>query len=517
MIYTEYEKRKESTSAAQNNAENGQSRLRGGLAKNSVPTSFRTGSDSGNRNYTVNNSTWPPQDSRLKGSMGRVSSHGVPIAENNYAGPAIYCKKCGRKLPSNNLGCPICDSRYVGNETKTEDGSRKWPISIISVAAALLLVFALVSMASGKDKKADYSAGVQAPKVTAQGNMPAQTARPSTPAPTISIPSPPTPTPKPHPGPDDMRGCDSRITVPNSYSWLNDYETRYVQSTGGVSIYLRYGPSANYDYFDTVKEAESVTVLADEDGFSLVLASNNRIGWCKSSLLVRGEQSIAPVPSFNETYWTCCQGQTLSSTYACLFHANGTYSAYDWGGGSYSEGTYTIEGRRLKLDGVRYLWDGTQFVSTEKHEMRVGSDYYYLTVDPTAYYEEIKAIMNGGASSAKTTTSSAGNTLSDGEHFVQLISEERTGGHDFLTAYLLQIVGVAQSANPIFDNTGKAYTIRISDDCTIFDSSKFDEDGLTKVYYSSFSPIFEEYGAGTLLCLEIENEQAVTIEKFYMA
>ncbi len=97
---------------------------------------------------------------------------------------------------------------------------------------------------------------------------------------------PSTPAPAYGPSIDDILGCDSRIVIPKDENWLSDYETKYVQSTGGVSIYLRFGPSKDYDHFDTVKEAGVVTVLARENGFSLVIASGGRVGWCRSDLIV---------------------------------------------------------------------------------------------------------------------------------------------------------------------------------------------------------------------------------------
>ena len=312
-----------------------------------------------------------------------------------------------------------------------------------------------------------------------------------------------------------MKGHDSRIVQPASTAWLTDYEVRYVQSNGGVSIYLRYGPSKDYEHFDTVKDGEATTVLAEQDGFALVIASGDRMGWCNSSLIVSNGEKIAPVPSFNETYWTYTEGQSLGFVHACLFHSNGTYSAFSWGGATYSEGTYSLEGRRLNLDSAKFVWDGEQFVSTEKYEMQEGSDYLYLTPDPTAYYEEIRSTVEGWSQTAESDTTD--DTLSDGSYFVELVYEEYWGDHDFITVDLLRVTGVAPSDNLIFDKTGKSYFLMISNSCTIRDSSVFDENGLTEKYYSDIGPIIDEYGFGITLKIEIDNGEIVFIDKFYIA
>ena len=56
------------------------------------------------------------------------------------------------------------------------------------------------------------------------------------------------------PGPDDLRGCNYRITSPASYNWLDSYETKYVKTKYGVCAYLRYEPKSDSDYYDYVYE-----------------------------------------------------------------------------------------------------------------------------------------------------------------------------------------------------------------------------------------------------------------------
>ena len=88
------------------------------------------------------------------------------------------------------------------------------------------------------------------------------------------------------PGIDDLRGCNERIEIPAWYSWLDSYETKYVKTKYGVCAYLRYEPSSDSGYYDYVYEQDAVTVLARENGFSLVKRMDGVAGWVPSSVLV---------------------------------------------------------------------------------------------------------------------------------------------------------------------------------------------------------------------------------------
>ena len=88
------------------------------------------------------------------------------------------------------------------------------------------------------------------------------------------------------PSSDDLRGCNSRIASPAWYSWLDSYETRFLKTRHGVRAYLRYGPDENSGYYDYVYEGAQVTVLARENGYSLVKTAEGMAGWVTSSLLV---------------------------------------------------------------------------------------------------------------------------------------------------------------------------------------------------------------------------------------
>ena len=88
------------------------------------------------------------------------------------------------------------------------------------------------------------------------------------------------------PGADDLRGCNYRIEYPEWYNWLDSYETKSVKTKHGICAYLRYEPSSDSDYYDYVYEKDAVTVLARENGFSLVKRMDGVAGWVTSSVLV---------------------------------------------------------------------------------------------------------------------------------------------------------------------------------------------------------------------------------------
>ena len=115
------------------------------------------------------------------------------------------------------------------------------------------------------------------------------------------------------PSREDMRGFGD-IAVPKSGSWLPDYETRYVCSSGGVAAFLFKAPKLDMElYFDDVLEGTELTVLAKENEFYLVKMSGHRLGWILSGRRVwvneryfiwDGEQFVS-----RDEYWTP-QGMT---------------------------------------------------------------------------------------------------------------------------------------------------------------------------------------------------------------
>lgn len=107
----------------------------------------------------------------------------------------------------------------------------------------------------------------------------------------------PSPTPEPthtplvsvsptalRPGPHDLDGQDGVASPTNG--WLTDYKTKHVEGSDSGNVYLRWAPSRDgREYNRYISEGEIVTVLAMENGFSLVKTSDGQAGWVTSSLL----------------------------------------------------------------------------------------------------------------------------------------------------------------------------------------------------------------------------------------
>ena len=86
------------------------------------------------------------------------------------------------------------------------------------------------------------------------------------------------------PGPHDLDGQDGVASPTNV--WLTDYETKSVEGTTSGDAYLRWSPSKEgREYNRYISEGEIVTVLARENGYSLVKTSDGRAGWVTSKLL----------------------------------------------------------------------------------------------------------------------------------------------------------------------------------------------------------------------------------------
>ena len=80
--------------------------------------------------------------------------------------------------------------------------------------------------------------------------------------------------------------------VPREDAYLPAYETMYVKSERGSSIYVYWKDNGASEYRRrfVVYEANEVTVLARQDGFSCIIFKdqngNDQIGWVNSDFLV---------------------------------------------------------------------------------------------------------------------------------------------------------------------------------------------------------------------------------------
>lgn len=88
------------------------------------------------------------------------------------------------------------------------------------------------------------------------------------------------------PGPDDLQGCNEQVAYPDDDCWIGSYETKYLKTRHGVRAYLRYGPYEDSGYYSYVYEQAEVTVLARQNGYSLVKTTDGNAGWVTSALLV---------------------------------------------------------------------------------------------------------------------------------------------------------------------------------------------------------------------------------------
>lgn len=179
-------------------------------------------------------------------------------------------------------------------------------IVAVTVFALTLMLFIGVQIGKKGKNASSVSASEQtfAPNETTTMPIPtqAQTPEPTTqptPEPT-PLPTPePTlePTPKIVPSKDDIQALiekneNNRIQFPKDSSYLSDYETMYVKSGRGHSIYLYFAPTGYEEHRRShyVYEGWEVTVLAREGNFSCIIYSGEDgtqfCGWVYSKYLV---------------------------------------------------------------------------------------------------------------------------------------------------------------------------------------------------------------------------------------
>ncbi|HCB65244.1 MAG TPA: hypothetical protein DEP43_04700 [Ruminococcaceae bacterium] len=74
-------------------------------------------------------------------------------------------------------------------------------------------------------------------------------------------------------------------------NWLEEYETKYVKSSIGTCIILRWRPEKDFEYdgynfLGRVWEKETVTEMARQNGYSLIKTSAGQVGWVPSQYIV---------------------------------------------------------------------------------------------------------------------------------------------------------------------------------------------------------------------------------------
>ena len=334
----------------------------------------------------------------------------------------MYCNKCNKEVGDENRFCIYCGSELTENvrpsrikslidklfgrrKTGGDDHRSMLPVILITAGVtALVLLIALIiyrdtwdPRAGGSSKPEDTGIVLLSPTPTPMTPPPVTTPTPTpaptpTPTPTPVQPTPtpamPTPTPgvvydpplapPPADDPSVLLASNPKITKPNASSWLTKYKTKYVQSTGGVSIYLWYRPSGGSQHFAEIYERETVTVVAEQGSYSLVVCSGHRIGWVATSLIVPREKLIAPFPSITGRSWTLYTASGKSSRCIVTFYPDNTCVLYYPDTGKSVKATYYVSGRRLKFNGKQFLWHGEYFKSRAEINFANEKAYYYL-------------------------------------------------------------------------------------------------------------------------------------------
>lgn len=352
----------------------------------------------------------------------------------------MYCNQCRKDVPGENGFCVYCGEKLVdappapepaappaadakaapvpasasdgSAETGAGSGSPKTrsSLSVILITAGitalvLLIVFIIYRdtwdprIAGDSSKNEDPGIVLLSPTPPPATVPPVTTPAPpaptpaATPAPTPAATPTPTPVlptpisgaeydpplaPPPSDDPGALLASHPNVTKPKDSSWLTKYKTKYVQSTGGYSIYLWYRPSTGSSRIGEIRERDTVTVVAEQGNFSLVVCSDHRIGWCATSLIVTRAELIAPIPSLTGRSWTLYTASGRSSRCIVTFYPDRTCELYYPDLGRRVSSKYTLEGRRLKFKERQFLWYGEYFKSRAEIDFANEKAYYYL-------------------------------------------------------------------------------------------------------------------------------------------
>lgn len=218
------------------------------------------------------------------------------------------CNSCNTDNSNNANFCSNCGApRSAGTQGPSKKGLPSRTAILLSAAVVCVVagIWLINAISSGKNgqgaNETHYSNPTSTQEVlSTQAPTPYPTPIPtpfSTPEPTpLSTPEPtPVDTPEPvlaTPSIEDVQKFGDEITYPKSSSYLSDYETMYVKSGKGHSIYVYWKAQKGDEYRRKyyLYEQDEVTVIARENGFSCVIFTTENgeehIGWVGSSLLV---------------------------------------------------------------------------------------------------------------------------------------------------------------------------------------------------------------------------------------
>lgn len=302
-----------------------------------------------------------------------------PNCGSNNNDSAAYCTTCGSPL-SGNSGGGYYNEAY-GENTGGGYGAdwmnngyyppypprrRGLPTAAwigMALAVIVLCLGALYLFVWRPASSAPGGTGVSptaAPPVTAVPTAPSSVQPTATAA--ASVPTAPLTVPTAAPnGPNtaDLAG-HPKVEEPRAGAWLPDYgKVRYVEASGGVSIYLIPEPRSS-KHFDEVADDVQVTVLAEQDGYSLVRTADGRVGWVTGKFLVKDSERISRIPDLDNTYWTYYDGSVF---YDCKIVGKTLYG-YNTDTGEPVEEKVLTQGRRLKIFGVHFVWNGSGFTGS---------------------------------------------------------------------------------------------------------------------------------------------------------
>lgn len=276
----------------------------------------------------------------------------------------------------------------------------------------------------------------------------------------------------------------SRYFYNNSYDYSNE-NLANLRSVGIMYLKAAIAAYKNFDFDPGLDDSVSLATAALRNEINELLS----YGECEYSpdytnqviidgLNKNGISTNSDIPQqddlFNETFWSFRFGQTLGSAFDALFHKDGTFTARNYGSGRYDDGTYTYQNGVLTINfwftgsGCSFEGDASGFVSSQKHEMQVGEDYYTITPihgESSFYFEPSPTPMPTPiptpAPTPKPTQapSITTDTLADGEYYGLLTSWSK----ETMTIEIYNFEGRHEmSFNYILTPTGKVLTLNIS-------------------------------------------------------
>lgn len=196
-------------------------------------------------------------------------------------------------------------------------------------------------------------------------------------------------TPEGAPSREDMRGF-GEIAVPSKDAWLPAYETRYVQSSGGVGAYLFTAPKLEMDlYFADVAEGEELTLLAQQNGFYLAKMSGHRLGWICVGQTSEDRALLDSVPELTEGTWILKMGEGEKNTFAVQFGPKRIATLVRESDGAKLTTGYVLSGRRILIQDRKYIWDGEQFVSSIEFQTPQGMTYFTISADNEGLFDSL--------------------------------------------------------------------------------------------------------------------------------